>query len=226
MTNESPLNDAEQFLLDFLDRELPSLDNFVVGANQEAVTILRHLQAGEGPTFVYLYGPKGAGITHLLRSLVPEQTLPVPQFDPAISLYVVDDVEALDRGWALQLLALQNSIRNTPGARLVCGGKFPIAQLDLPDVVKSRLGWGLTYAIQPLSEEARFAELARQAQLRGFDMTPEMQHWMSVSLPRDMRTLTRVLEEADRIGLVKKRKVTLPIIREAVAELEAQAKHA
>ena len=109
--------------------------------------------------------------------------------------------------------------RNTPGAHLVCGGKLPARDLNLPDVVKSRLAWGLSYAITPLSEEARMEELARQAQLRGFEMTSEMQHWLAVSVARDMRTLTRVLEEVDHLGLVKKRKVTLPILREAVAIL-------
>ncbi len=213
------MNDSDQFLLDFQDRELPSLDNFIVGSNTEVVGILRELQLGMGPTFVYIHGPKGAGVTHLLKSLVPEQALKVPLLDSAVKLYTVDDVDDLDPGWWRQLLALQNSVRNTPGAHLVCGGKLPARDLNLPDVVKSRLAWGLSYAITPLSEEARMEELARQAQLRGFEMTSEMQHWLAVSVARDMRTLTRVLEEVDHLGLVKKRKVTLPILREAVAIL-------
>ncbi len=213
------MTDSDQFLLDFQDRELPSFDNFIVGANAEAVGILREIARGTGPTFVYLYGPKGAGVTHLLKSLCSEQSLKVPLFDPSIKLYTVDDVDELDPGWALQLLALQNSVRNTPDCRLVCGGKLPVHQLPLPEVVRSRLAWGLTYAVVPLSEEARMAELARQAQLRGFEMTQEMQHWLAVNVARDMRTLTRVLEEADHIGLVKKRRVTLAVLREAVAQL-------
>lgn len=213
------MNDSDQFLLDFQDRELSSLDNFIVGSNTEVVGILRELQLGMGPTFVYIHGPKGAGVTHLLKSLVPEQALKVPLLDSAVKLYTVDDVDDLDPGWCRQLLALQNSVRNTPGAHLVCGGKLPARDLNLPDVVKSRLAWGLSYAITPLSEEARMEELARQAQLRGFEMTSEMQHWLAVSVARDMRTLTRVLEEVDHLGLVKKRKVTLPILREAVAIL-------
>lgn len=213
------MNDSDQFLLDFQDRELPSLDNFIVGSNTEVVGILRELQLGMGPTFVYIHGPKGAGVTHLLKSLVPEQALKVPLLDSAVKLYTVDDVDDLDPGWCRQLLALQNSVRNTPGAHLVCGGKLPARDLNLPDVVKSRLAWGLSYAITPLSEEARMEELARQAQLRGFEMASEMQHWLAVSVARDMRTLTRVLEEVDHLGLVKKRKVTLPILREAVAIL-------
>ena len=53
------MNDSDQFLPDFQDRELPSLDNFIVGSNTEVVGILRELQLGMGPTFVYIHGPKG-----------------------------------------------------------------------------------------------------------------------------------------------------------------------
>ena len=102
------MNDSDQFLLDFQDRELPSLDNFIVGSNTEVVGILRELQLGMGPTFVYIHGPKGAGVTHLLKSLVPEQALKVPLLDSAVKLYTVDDVDDLDPGWCRQLLALQN----------------------------------------------------------------------------------------------------------------------
>ena len=49
------MNDSDQFLLDFQDRELPSLDNFIVGSNTEVVGILRELQLGMGPTFVYIH---------------------------------------------------------------------------------------------------------------------------------------------------------------------------
>ena len=110
-------HEPDQYLLDLQERDKPTLDNFVVGANGEAVSVLREVAAGCGPTFVYLYGPKGAGLTHLLRSLVPEEGFRVPMFDPKVPLYVVDDVDELDPGWALQLLALQNAGH----ASRVCG---------------------------------------------------------------------------------------------------------
>lgn len=91
--------EPDQYLLDLQERDKPTLDNFVVGANGEAVSVLREVAAGCGPTFVYLYGPKGAGLTHLLRSLVPEEGFRVPLFDPKVPLYVVDDVDELDPGW-------------------------------------------------------------------------------------------------------------------------------
>ena len=147
-------HEPDQYLLDLQERDKPTLDNFVVGANGEAVSVLREVAAGCGPTFVYLYGPKGAGLTHLLRSLVPEEGFRVPMFDPKVPLYVVDDVDELDPGWALQLLALQNAVRGTPGMHLVCAGRVPAAQLPrftvrLHDAASSSrptsfTGWGPT----------------------------------------------------------------------------------
>ena len=214
-------HEPDQYLLDLQERDKPTLDNFVVGANGEAVSVLREVAAGCGPTFVYLYGPKGAGLTHLLRSLVPEEGFRVPMFDPKVPLYVVDDVDELDPGWALQLLALQNAVRNTPGAHLVCAGRQPANQLlQLPEVVRSRLTWGVCYAIEPLDDEERLAELKRQAANRGIELTPDMLHWIGLNLPRDMRTLVCLLDEADRLGLLKQRRVTLPLLREAVMNLD------
>ena len=97
---------------------------------------------------------------------------------------------------------------------------MPAAQLPLPEVVRSRLAWGLCYAIRPLDDEERLAELHRQAARRGIELTPDILHWMGANLPRDMRTLTCVLDEADRLGLQKQRRVTLPLLREAVTSLD------
>lgn len=215
-------DEPDQYLLDFQKREPPSFDNFVVGVNGEAVSVLRSVASGGGPTFLYIHGPKGTGLTHLLRSLVPHQKFRVPLFDPNVKIYVVDDVDELDPGWTLQLLTLQNAVRSASGVHLVCAGRVPPAQLPLPEVVRSRLAWGLCYAIHPLDDEERLKEVERQAEARGIDLTPDILQWMGQYLPRDMRTLICVLDESDRLALTKQRKVTLPLVREATSNLGVQ----
>lgn len=74
---------------------------------------------------------------------------------------------------------------------------------------------GLCYAVEPLNEEDRIRELARQAALRGILLTPDIGQWISAHLPRDMRSLTRVMDVANQIALHAQRKVTLQVIREA-----------
>ncbi len=216
------MTENNQYLLNLHQRRAPTLENFVPGRNGEVVKVFRELRRGVGPQFVYIFGPVGVGVTHLLTSLDAYQDgRRVPEFKSGETLYIVDDVDSLDPGWAQQLLILQNEVRRHPEARLVCGGKEPIAQLDLPEGVKSRLGWGLSYAIEPLDEEERFAELERQARDRGIDISPEMQAWMASHLPRDMSTLLSVLDEADRLALARHRRLTLPLLREAVDIIEA-----
>lgn len=215
------MQEPDQYLLDLPElqkRERPTLENFVAGENAEAVAALREMREGRGPKFLYLHGPMGAGLTHLLRAVAPEEApegRPVPVYVPGRKLYTVDDVDLLDAGYARQLFALQNAVWGDAEARLVCAGRLPAAQLPLPEGVRSRLVWGLSYQIKPLSEEAAFEVLGRVAAVRGIELTPAMAAWMQTHLPRNMRALTRVFDLANQIALRTKRKVSLALVREA-----------
>ena len=63
------MNAPRQLTLDLVRPLTPSLDNFVVGRNAEAVAVLRAIAAGRGEPFVYLWGERGSGRTHLLTAL-------------------------------------------------------------------------------------------------------------------------------------------------------------
>ncbi len=60
-------DDTDQYLLKLENQETPTFENFVVGVNGEAVSTLRKIAQGGGPTFVYLHG-KGIW-THTSASL-------------------------------------------------------------------------------------------------------------------------------------------------------------
>lgn len=184
---------------------------------------------GRGPKFLYIYGPRGAGLTHLLEAFLPgsaESDFRVSIYQPDVKKYAVDDIEALDEGYARELLQLQNAVYADPDARLVLAGRLPPKELPLPDGVKNRLLGGPSYFIVPLKEEDRFRELSRQAALRGILLAPDMMQWMSRHLPRDMRSLTRVMDVANQIALHSKRRVTLQIIREAARISGAEEREA
>ena len=211
----------DQYLLDFpelQERDKPTFANFIPGENTEALAVLCSMAAGWGPKFLYLHGPAGAGLTHLLEAFLPgvsERDHPVPIYSPDVKRYAVDDIEGLDEGYARQLLQLQNAVWADPDARLVLAGRLPPRELPLPEGVKSRIMGGTCYRGKPLEEEERFRELSRQAALRGILLTPDMEGWMSRHLPRDMRSLTQVMDVANQIALHAKRRVTLAVIREA-----------
>ena len=211
----------DQYLLDLPElqgRDQPSFENFVVGGNSEVVALLARMAQNEGPRFLYIFGPRGAGLSHLLEAYLPgtsEAPYPVPVYRPDVKRYAVDDIDQLDEGSARQLLQLQNAVYVDPDARLVCAGRLPPKELKLPAGVINRLSGGLCFSIEPLNEEERIEELSRQAALRGIILTPDIGQWISMHLPRDMRSLTRVMDIANQIALHAKRRVTLQVIREA-----------
>lgn len=223
------VQNPDQYLLDLpelQERDRPTFENYIPGENTEVAAMLSSMAAGFGPKFVYLHGPRGAGLSHLLEAYLPgtaDAPHPVPIYSPEVKRYAVDDVDQLDEGFARQLLQLQNAVYTDPEARLVCAGHLPPKELRLPAGVINRLLGGLCYAVTPLGEEDRFRELSRQAALRGILLTPDIEQWMSMHLPRDMRSLTRIMDVANQIALHAKRKVTLQVIREAAAMVAAEA---
>ena len=222
------MQEPDQSILDLpelLKRDRPTFENFIPGENLEALALLCEMAAGRGPRFLYIYGPVGSGLSHLLEAYAPGTIgarYPVPIYDKDRRRYAVDDVESLDRGFERQLFTLQNAVYASPDARLVCAGHLPPHQLPLSEDVRSRLLWGPSFAIAPLGEEDRFRELSRQAALRGIVLSPDIRHWMAVYLPRNMRSLTRVLDVANLMALHAKRRVTLPVIKDAAAWLLAR----
>ncbi|MEF9995423.1 MAG: DnaA regulatory inactivator Hda [Burkholderiaceae bacterium] len=214
---------SAQLALDLIQPLTPTLDNFVPGRNAEALATLRAVQVGGGPQFVYLWGETGAGCSHLLRALGGERVaegksgVAPPEFDPAIELYCVDDVDRLTGDEQSRLFILMNEVRAHPAARLVAAGRFPPAQLALRDDVRSRLAWGLVYQMHPLSDVEKAQALVAHAGSRGIVLSPEVRAWMLAHLPRDMRTLVAVLDAIDSYALVRQRPITVPLLREWLA---------
>jgi len=58
-----------QLLLDLQPAQAPSLDNFVVGPNQELVSRLRTLAQADAFDALYLWGGEGSGKSHLLAAV-------------------------------------------------------------------------------------------------------------------------------------------------------------
>ncbi len=202
-----------QLALDLLQPAQPTLDNFVTGRNGEALASVRAAALGQGPQIIYLWGAQGCGRTHLLKAL-DKTTAAVPEFSPQQRLYVVDDVHKLDEVGQAQLFALINDVRAAPQARLVAAGDAPPARLPLREDLRTRLAWGLVYALQPLTDAEKSTALAQRAQTRGIPLADDTLKWLLAHLPRDMRTLTAALDALDAFALARQRSITVPLVRQ------------
>jgi len=210
-----------QLALDLVQPLRPSLDNFVVGRNAEPLNALRAISAGRGERFVLLWGRVGSGRTHLLRAVAestssrwmdPESE--PAAFDPAVRVYLADDVDRYDAARAQRLFVLQNEVRASTDATLVASANAPPVQLTLRDDVRTRLGWGLVYQVHGLSDVEKEEALRAHAASRGIRLPPEVLSYLLTHMPRDLSTQVAVLDALDAYALAAKRAITVPLVRE------------
>jgi len=205
-----------------------TFDNFHPGANAAAIEHLRALAAPAAP--VYLWGPSGSGKTHLLQALAqrfqrqggtvgwfgPADAPPWP-IDESRALVVFDGCEAFDPDQQHAAFALfaDASARGIPVA---AAGRLPPVDLPLRDDLRTRLGWGHVLALQPLSEAETRATLRRDADRRGLFLSDEVMDYLLTRFERDLKHLMALLDRLDQYALVNKRAITVPLLKQMLAE--------
>jgi len=205
-----------------------TFDNFLVGDNRAALEHLRQLTTRSAPT--YLWGASGSGKTHLLCGLAtawqaqgarvgwfsPRTAQPWP-FDEGWRLVVFDDCQDFDA--AQQRAAFALFVEATAaGVPVVSAGSLPPVDLPLRDDLRSRLGWGLVFALQPLAEADARSVLRRAADERGIFLADEVMDYLLTRFARDLAHLMGLLARLDEFALAHKRVVTVPLLRQMLAE--------
>jgi len=214
-----------QLTLDLLPESPPTLDNFVAGGNAETVAALTGWLAGaRRETSFCLWGDAGSGRSHLLLAsgfaYVDAVRDPALATAPGSGQLAIDHVEALDETGQIALFNHFNRLKMAAGMLLTAAGRPP-AHLALREDLRTRLGSGLIYRLQPLSDTEKAAALAAQARERALKLTPEAIEYLMRHAPRDMRTLSAFIVALDRYTLEHKRAVTLPLLRELLRAQEA-----
>jgi DnaA-homolog protein len=205
-----------------------TFDNFLPGANAAAWTQLQ--QGASAATPIYLWGGPGSGKTHLLHALVQrlqaqgrrsgwfEAGGPLPwELDERWSLIVIDDCDALDedRQQAAFALFVEAATQQIP---IAAAGLWPPVDLPLRDDLRSRLGWGHVHALKSLSEAEVRAVLRREADRRGVFLSDDVMDYLLTRFARDLKHLMAQLAQLDRFALANKRAITVPLLKQMLAE--------
>ena len=217
-------------------RDDATFTNFFCGNNQQLIDYLKVLTTGDAPEkFVYLWGKKGAGSTHLLQACCHDSSdhrktaIYLPIEDESLNPDVLLDLEQVevvcldniqtvmaDPAWEEALMHFYNRMREN-GHALVIAGDAPPKQLDcqLQDL-KSRLSWGVTFQVNGLSDEEKLEALQRRALNRGLELSHEVGQFLLRHMSRDMGVLFDMLDRLDKASLVAKRRLTIPFIKDTL----------
>lgn len=215
-----------QLLLDWGAARPQTLDNFVVGRNQELAALLRPVAAtasmGSNHALLLIWGEAGSGKSHLLKALSSNTSAPLLtraspldafNWSANHSLYLIDDCDQLNPEQQQALFNLINQVRENSGTLIASAKQAPL-QLALREDLRTRLGWGLVYQVHGLSDEEKMDALTKSAASRGLSLSAGVLPYLLTHFRRDMQSLSTMLDALDRYSLETQRPITLPLLRE------------
>ncbi len=192
----------KQLLLDIKPAASPTLINFIAGRNAEALASLHALSNDAAQSrFIYLWGEKGSGKSHLLIAC------------KSLGISIVDDVHLLGHDAQIDLFNTYNQMKETGGSLVVAGLHLP-AQMGLRDDLATRLLWGLAYQLYPLNDAEKALALKHHATERGMHLPTEVIDYCLRYLRRDLRTLMAMLDSLDEWSLTTKKPITVTMLRQ------------
>jgi DnaA family protein len=204
----------KQLLLDIQPAATPTFENFVLGANAEAIHQLMAACTmpanGNAQQFIYIWGETGSGKSHLIAACQAAKA----------TVICIDNVHLLNDAAQIELFNRYNQIRDhnaldgNLAQTLIVSGYAAPTQMGLRDDLATRLAWGLTYKLQPLTDEEKALALLSHAQSRGMRLPAEVIEYCLRYLRRDLPTLIATINALDLWSLTTKKPMTVPMLRQ------------
>lgn len=209
---------------------------FFEGANAQLVAHLKQLDSRVTGEVVWVWGAPGSGRSHLLQAACADRAqrraiyLPLAEHDglqpevldglDSLELVALDDVDCVTASadWNRALFRLFNGLQAEGGALLLAAAGPPaVTRFDLQDLA-SRAAAAVVYQLRPLDDADRLSALQMHAAARGLELSDAAGQYLLTRVSRDMAGLCRWLETLDAASLATQRKLTIPLIRETLAE--------
>lgn len=219
-------------------RERAVFDSYVPGDNLAAVQQLQALSRGTLAGVYWLSGPPGVGRTHLLqascalarasgaeaaylplaqlRSLGPE----VLEGWQSARVVALDDVAAVAgvRDWEQGLFRLYREVEERAAVLLAAAAQPPLLlRFSLPDLA-SRFAAAVLLPLRALDERGQREALRLRARARGLELPEETALYLQRRFRRDLATLYQLLDAIDDAALQAQRRLTVPFIRQVLAQ--------
>lgn len=209
-----------------------TFDNYFIAENSQLIAKLKGLATGESE-FVFMWGPKDCGKTHLAQALCSQfnslelSSAYLPLADDYLSpeilggmsfmdLVCIDDLNSIEGNseWENSLFDLYNNLK-LEGKHLVVFSDKPPAQMKIKLAdLKSRLSAMEVYKIESLDDDAKVELFQTRAENRGLDIPVDVIKFLTTRKSRSVSDLMDALDKIDHSSMALQRKVTIPLVKE------------
>ena len=229
---------SEQFPLQFNYNAEQSFTSFYTTCNREAVKHLTDIANNRGEHQLFLWGEKGTGKSHLLHACCQEAhqnkltafylNLPVNDLPDTSILEGLDnfDIICIDnlqhccghKAWEMALFNFYNRYRDNNKHLVLSANVRPNdLKLQLPDLI-TRFNWGLTLKLQELSDDDMIAAFTCKAKYLGLEISPKVGEFIQKNYTHNLPALWDLLPKLEQATLVAKRKLSVPFVKQILAE--------
>ncbi|MBR4625375.1 MAG: chromosomal replication initiator DnaA [Alphaproteobacteria bacterium] len=209
---------TEQLAFDLTARHACGRSDFwVAPCNQEAIAWIDKYP--NWPMHALLiYGEEGSGKSHLASIFSDEHIEAIDLNEtivPKSQKIVVENVDQLKNEEAL--FHLFNSVQEMGGGLLMTARKLPV--FSLPDL-QSRISMIPKAEIKMPDDQTIEAVCAKVFEDKQITVDPVVFSYIATHLTRSFASVQRVLNLADAMALEKGRRITVPLMKEAIEKLE------
>ena len=234
-----------QLPLPLIEPPAPDLRDGALGRNAAALAALQAMAEGqpEATDRLFLWGVPGCGKSFWLRAWAKSLGSKVRLIccggeDGALAaaailagiaqmgetdgprLWFIDDIDQADEATASALFQLYNAALEF-GHRLVATSAQPPRQLSLREDLRTRLGQGLIFELQDLSDDEKQNALRERAQRLGMPLSEEVLTYLFTRQSRDLGHLIGILDALDQLALSRQRPATIPLLKTLLDSLDA-----
>ena len=197
----------DQLLLNIHPPSIKSIENFVIGDNFEAISVIKKFITDKNLQFFYLWGVLGSGKSHL-SSVVKKN-----------NILVIEDIESMSDIEQIQAFSIFNNCKENGKKLFITGSNSP-NNMGLRSDLASRLSWGIVYQIKALSDNEKKLALLNHSKQKGMSSNVKVIEYCMKNLKRDLHYLIATLDALDNWSLKTKKPITIPLLKKLLETKE------
>ena len=190
----------DQLLLNIHPPSIKSIENFVIGDNFEAISVIKKFITDKNLQFFYLWGVLGSGKSHL-SSVVKKN-----------NILVIEDIESMIDTEQIEAFTIFNNCKEKGKKLFITGSNSP-NNMGLRSDLASRLSWGIVYQIKALSDNEKKLALLNHSKQKGMSSNVKVIEYCMKNLKRDLHYLIATLDALDNWSLKTKKPMTIPLLK-------------